>query len=88
MIRCPFLFVYSKGKSTDQVSKPVNTNSLLKWVGLIPEDVIEDIDEIAPMLSELGYDTTSDVPNYGTPDKEVQEQSEALKLKEHLPYVN
>jgi len=61
-------------RSSDQVVKPVNLDALSKWVGHIPEDVISDMAEIAPMLEKLGYDPTwseSNPPNYGTPDAVV-----------------
>lgn len=55
-------------RSTDQVVKPVNTETLSKWVGAIPPDVVRDMADIAPMLSVLGYDPNSNPPNYGDPD--------------------
>jgi hypothetical protein len=36
------------------VIKPVNLEALTKWVGHIPEDVVNDMANIAPMLSILG----------------------------------
>jgi protein-tyrosine sulfotransferase len=36
------------------VIKPVNLEALTKWVGNIPEDVVHDMANIAPMLSILG----------------------------------
>ena len=41
-------------RSSDQVIKPVNLEALTKWVGNIPEDVVHDMANIAPMLSILG----------------------------------
>ncbi|XP_066502813.1 tyrosylprotein sulfotransferase 1, like [Hoplias malabaricus] len=55
-------------RSTDQVVNPVNTEALSKWVGSIPEDVVKDMDNIAPMLRRLGYDPFGNPPDYGTPD--------------------
>lgn len=55
-------------RSTDQVVKPVNTETLSKWVGAMPPDVVRDMPEIAPMLSVLGYDPLANPPNYGDPD--------------------
>jgi len=55
-------------RSTDQVVKPVNTETLTKWVGSIPLDVVNEMAEIAPMLSVLGYDPHANPPNYGDPD--------------------
>jgi protein-tyrosine sulfotransferase len=36
------------------VIKPVNLEALTKWVGHIPEDVVNEMANIAPMLSILG----------------------------------
>jgi len=41
-------------RSSDQVIKPVNLEALTKWVGNIPEDVVHDMANVAPMLSILG----------------------------------
>lgn len=51
-------------KSTDQIVRPVNQDALSSWVGHLPEDVAEDMDSIAPMLTFLGYDTKSDIQTY------------------------
>ena len=51
--------------------KPVNLDALSKWVGHIPEDVIADMAEIAPMLKKMGYDPEANPPNYGKPDNDV-----------------
>lgn len=76
-------------RSTDQVVKPVNTETLSKWVGAIPADVIKDMAEIAPMLTELGYDPHANPPNYGDPDafvlakmKSIEENRDMWKEKE------
>lgn len=37
-----------------QVIKPVNLDALSKWVGHIPDDVVEDMANIAPMLAHFG----------------------------------
>ncbi|EFA09909.1 protein-tyrosine sulfotransferase [Tribolium castaneum] len=58
-------------RSSDQVIKPVNLEALTKWVGSIPDDVVKDMAEIAPMLSVLGYDPYANPPNYGRPDDVV-----------------
>lgn len=52
-------------RSSDQVIKPVNVEALSKWVGAIPDDVLADMDTVAPMLREFGYDPKSNPPNYG-----------------------
>ncbi|KAL2099858.1 hypothetical protein ACEWY4_004252 [Coilia grayii] len=58
-------------RSTDQVIKPVNLEALTRWVGHIPDDVLADMKNIAPMLSRLGYDPNANPPNYGQPDAVV-----------------
>ncbi|KAJ3642794.1 hypothetical protein Zmor_025548 [Zophobas morio] len=58
-------------RSSDQVIKPVNLEALTKWVGAIPDDVVKDMADIAPMLSVLGYDPYANPPNYGKPDEVV-----------------
>ncbi|KXJ76257.1 hypothetical protein RP20_CCG010032 [Aedes albopictus] len=62
-------------RSSDQVIKPVNLEALSKWVDHIPEDVVRDMAEIAPMLSVLGYDPYANPPDYGKPDSYVQENT-------------
>lgn len=76
-------------RSTDQVVKPVNTETLTKWVGAMPEDVVRDMAEIAPMLTVLGYDPEANPPNYGDPDafvlgkmKLIEENKEMWREKE------
>lgn len=76
-------------RSTDQVIKPVNTDTLSKWVGAMPADVVRDMAEIAPMLSLLGYDPNANPPNYGDPDpfvlgkmKLIEESKNEWKKKE------
>ncbi|CAH0554965.1 unnamed protein product [Brassicogethes aeneus] len=69
-------------RSSDQVIKPVNLEALTKWVGNIPEDVVRDMADIAPMLSVLGYDPYANPPNYGHPDDHVaRKTNEILKNK-------
>jgi len=51
-------------KSSDQVRKPVNLEGLTKWVGNIPEEVLEDMSNLAPMLAYLGYDPEAINPDY------------------------
>jgi len=54
-------------RSSDQIIKPVNLAALTKWVGNIPEDVVREMADIAPMLSVLGYDPYANPPVYGAP---------------------
>ena len=58
-------------RSSDQIVKPINTDALTQWVGTYPKDVLEDMNQIAPMLQEFGYDPFMNPPNYGVPDVEV-----------------
>jgi len=66
-------------RSTDQVVKPVNLEALSKWVGVMPDDVVEDMANIAPMLEKMGYDPHGNPPNYGTPDAEVVKNTNEIK---------
>jgi protein-tyrosine sulfotransferase len=65
-------------KSTDQVIKPINLEALNKWVGKIPEGDLSKLDEYAPMLSKLGYDTKSLNPNYGEADAKILENTKLI----------
>ena len=49
----------------------MNSEALSKWVDHIPDDVVQDMAEIAPMLSHFGYDPNANPPNYGKADSEV-----------------
>ena len=49
----------------------MNVASLYSWVGQIPQDVIDDMPKIAPMLRTLGYDPLANPPDYGEPDPRV-----------------
>jgi len=66
-------------RSSDQVIKPVNLEALSKWVGHIPEDVVEDMADVAPMLAHFGYDPEGNPPNYGKPDKAVVDNTNDIK---------
>lgn len=57
-----------KERSSDQIIKPINLDALTQWVGTFPEDVVKDMDEIAPMLAKFGYDPEANPPNYGVAD--------------------
>jgi hypothetical protein len=50
--------------SSNQVAKSVNLDGLKNWVGKIPEDVLNNLNKLAPMLKFLGYDTKANPPNY------------------------
>lgn len=73
-------------RSTDQVVKPINLAALASWVGKIPADVVRDMDLIAPMLRRLGYDPLANPPNYGNPDKNIQDMT--LEIKHNNEYWN
>ncbi|XP_037938758.1 protein-tyrosine sulfotransferase isoform X2 [Teleopsis dalmanni] len=62
-------------RSSDQVIKPVNLEALTKWVGQIPDDVVRDMPDLAPMLSKLNYDPYSNPPEYGKPDAWVEDNT-------------
>jgi len=66
-------------RSSDQVIKPVNLDALSKWVGHIPDDVVEDMANIAPMLAHFGYDPDANPPNYGKADKVVVDNTNDIK---------
>ena len=58
-------------RSSDQIIKPINSDALTSWVGYFDEDILEDMDAIAPMLRKFGYDPEDNDPVYGVPDGEV-----------------
>ncbi|XP_062870443.1 protein-tyrosine sulfotransferase 2 [Trichomycterus rosablanca] len=72
-------------RSTDQVIKPVNLEALTRWVGHIPVDVLRDMENIAPMLSRLGYSPNANPPDYGKPDPEVINNTERVLKGDFKP---
>uniref|UniRef100_A0A0K0F0F9 Protein-tyrosine sulfotransferase n=1 Tax=Strongyloides venezuelensis TaxID=75913 RepID=A0A0K0F0F9_STRVS len=66
-------------RSSDQVIKPINIDALAKWMGNIPKDDLENMENIAPMLQFLGYDLFANPPNCGIPDEEVINKSDNLR---------
>lgn len=64
-----YVFLYRTEKSTDQVVKPVNTDSLTAWVGKLPQEVVRDMSKIAPMLAHLGKWL---LLGFGTDQKDLQ----------------
>uniref|UniRef100_A0A7I4YB25 Protein-tyrosine sulfotransferase n=1 Tax=Haemonchus contortus TaxID=6289 RepID=A0A7I4YB25_HAECO len=50
--------------STSQVKEKVNEKALTTWFGCYPEVLLKKIDRLAPMLRKLGYDTSTDRPDY------------------------
>ncbi|XP_077283002.1 tyrosylprotein sulfotransferase [Arctopsyche grandis] len=71
-------------RSSDQVIKPVNMEALTRWVGAIPSDVTNDMADIAPMLSVLGYDPYANPPTYGNPDAQVKDNTLKIQKEEKL----
>ncbi|CAG2060206.1 unnamed protein product [Timema podura] len=71
-------------RSSDQVIRPVNLDALSKWVGHIPNDVVRDMADIAPMLSILGYDPDANPPPYGSPDSAVADNTRKIRSNEQL----
>lgn len=77
-------FVHRVERSSDQVIKPVNLEALSKWVGHIPEDVVRDMADIAPMLSVLGYDPYANPPDYGKADSWVKDNTLRVCSQFHI----
>lgn len=71
-------------RSSDQVVKPVNLDALTKWVGQMPQDVVEDMANIAPMLATLGYDPYGNPPNYGQADAVVANNTWRIKREQDI----
>jgi len=60
-----FFAVFSLEKSSDQVTEPIYSHSLYKWMDTMPKTISQDtIDNIAPVLKKLGYDTSGQKPDY------------------------
>ena len=55
-------------RSSAQVVKPINSEALTRWVGHIPEDVVAEMGDVAPMLAKMGYDPHGNPPAYGRAD--------------------
>ncbi|OQV13567.1 Protein-tyrosine sulfotransferase [Hypsibius exemplaris] len=71
-------------RSSDQVIKPINIDALGKWVGVIPQDVVDSMATLAPMLQRLGYDPYSNSANYGTPDGMVINNTNSIHAQSDL----
>lgn len=69
-------------RSSDQVVKPVNLEALSKWVEHMPEDVVQDMPQLAPMLSKLGYNPYANPPKYGDPDMLVAKNTRLIQESE------
>ena len=70
-------------RSSDQIIKPINSDALTSWVGYFDEDILEDMDAIAPMLRKFGYDPEDNSPVYGIPDGEVVNNTNDIHDKKH-----
>lgn len=71
-------------RSSDQVIKPVNLDALTQWVGKIPDDVVRDMADIAPMLSVLGYDPYANPPEYGKADSWVRDNTNRVRADHQM----
>ena len=61
--------------SSNQVIKPLNLEGLDAWFGKIPQQVLGQIDSLAPILKILGYDTKSRKPNYIEADEMIRKNT-------------
>ncbi|VDM72336.1 unnamed protein product [Strongylus vulgaris] len=50
--------------STSQVKEKVNKKALTSWFGCYSDGVLKDIDKLAPLLRQLGYNTSAREPDY------------------------
>ncbi|ULT98404.1 hypothetical protein L5515_002938 [Caenorhabditis briggsae] len=50
--------------SASQVKNSINTKALTSWFDCFSEDTLRKLDDVAPFLSVLGYDTSSSKPDY------------------------
>jgi protein-tyrosine sulfotransferase len=66
-------------KSSDQVIKPVNLEGLNAWVGNIPMEILEELDQLVPMMKKLGYDTKSNLIDYSLADEKVRNNTQNIK---------
>ena len=62
----------------------MNLEALSSWFGHIPNSTLERIDELAPLLAHVGYDTKSFQPSYGEPDANVKENTWQIKAKQEM----
>lgn len=79
-----FLIPCRVERSSDQVIKPINLEALSKWVGQIPDDVVKDMADVAPMLSILGYDPYANPPDYGKPDAVVAANTRHIQREKEV----
>ena len=65
-------------RSSDQIIQPVHTRALTEWVGTFPQRLLRQMDIVAPMLRELGYNPHQNPPRYGLADPEILNNTEQL----------
>ena len=65
-------------RSSDQIIKPINVDALTSWVGFYEDDVLDELDSVAPMLRKFGYNPDDNNPVYGIPDSDVAENTNDL----------
>ena len=46
----------------------------------IGQDIVDEMDEIAPMLAKMGYDPDANPPNYGVPDGIVANNTKEVRF--------
>ena len=44
------------------------------------QDIVDEMDEIAPMLAKMGYDPDANPPNYGVPDGIVANNTKEVRF--------
>jgi len=69
-------------KSTDQIVKPINVDALNDWVGFYDQDILNDMNTLAPMLRKMGYDPEDNDPVYGVPDNQVLKNTNKIHKEE------
>ena len=71
-------------RSSDQIIQPVHTAALTEWVGTFPRKLLRQMDAVAPMLRELGYNPYENPPKYGLADPEVLNNTDQLAREEQF----
>jgi len=71
-------------RSSDQIIKPINVDALTSWVGFYDQELLDDMDAVAPMLRKFGYDPDDPNPVYGVPDGEVLKNTNNLHANKNF----
>ena len=50
------------------MQRPLYLEALTGWFDKFPQDVTDNMHNLAPMLEKLGYDPYNSHPSYGEPD--------------------